>query len=231
MKDPVAMYPLKYRSKDASRCDNVDAELFNNDNELSSWPNGEVFFRRSQINTIRITNNNGTWKFKTMTMLLQFRPSTLDKRPIVQFAAHGMSVLLLSLQENHLHFSIYSKCDNKIISRELIQKFAEEDQVERKWHSVAVTYSHATGNVTLHSGQWLYNGYLGNMEIEPQYIYLGNNMKNMAGAGNRNGQYSEKGFAGKLKCFMLYRRILNVSEMEEAERVCNNLANNKSKLT
>lgn len=92
-----------------------------------------------------------------------------------------------------------------------------------KWYSVGVTYSHATGNVTLYSDKGgFYKGFLGILEIEePEYVYLGNNMESVTGGSPQ--QHSSGPYFGKMECFMVYRRSLSFSEIQQAMNLCENL--------
>ena len=227
--DPVAVYPLKGKvtTRDASTCNNSDAELLDESGNKMSDVNlkEHVLLRPGGIRTIRITNNDGNLKVKSLTILIRIRPRASGSRAIVAFSAQGKSVLLFSLQENEIRFSLNSS-DGEYLSANMMLDSKGKVQ-ERDWYSLAVTYSHTTGNVSLHSSESKsYRGFLGTLEVEePEYVYLGNNMESEKGGSNE--QHSLEPFNGKLECFMLYRRTLKFSETLQAMNLCQTLPNDK----
>ena len=226
--DPVAVYPLKDTvvTRDASMCNNQEAEMLDESgNKISDENRKHVTFRPEEINTIRITNNNGKLKVKSLTIVLKIKPRVIGNRTIVAFSTQGKSVLLLSLQQNELRFSPNAG-NGEYLSAGMILDSKGKVQ-EREWYSLAVTYSHTTGIVTLHSSksQTAYRRFLGILDVEePEYVYLGNNMDS---AGGSSEEHSLKPFLGRMECFMLYRRSLNFSEILQAMNLCQKLPNDK----
>ena len=217
--DPVAMYPLQATEKDKSRCANGDAEYVDDERPLS-WPTELKFPVDNSTRVVRITNNNGNFKLKDMTMIILFRASDRGMRTLAQFVAHEKPILLLSLDDLDLHFSLHSKCENKTRIKKL--KLVARNTAIKQWTFAAVTYNQTSGYATLyaggnstHSAHW---GYV-NIE-EPQEIYLGNNIEFMTEASHDNGQKSPKNFFGKMKCFILYRRTLDFSQITNVKRFC-----------
>ena len=225
--DPVAVYPFKgtVLTRDASKCNNEDAEMLDESgNKISDQNRQQVTFKPEEISTIRITNNNGNLKVKSLTIVLRIKPRVSGNRIIVVFSAQGKSVLLLSLQENELRFATKAS-DGEYLSANMMLDSKGKVR-EREWYLLAVTYSHTTGNVTLHSSESeSYRGFLGVLDLEePEYVYLGNNMESALGS---NKQPSLKPFLGRMECFMLYRRSLNPLEILEAMELCQKLPDDK----
>lgn len=226
--DPVAVYPLKDTvvTRDASMCNNQEAEMLDESgNKISDENRKHVTFRPEEISTIRITNNNGKLKVKSLTIVLKIKPRVIGNRTIVAFSTQGKSVLLLSLQQNELRFSP-SAGNGEYLSAGIMLDSKGKVQ-EREWYSLAVTYSHTTGIVTLHSSksQTAYRRFLGILDVEePEYVYLGNNMDS---ARDSSEEHSLKPFLGRMECFMLYRRSLNFSEILQAMNLCQKLPNDK----
>ena len=226
--DPVAVYPLEGTviTRDASMCNNGEAEMLDESgNIVSDVKQKHVTLSLGGIRTIRITNNNGNLKVKSLAILIGVRFRRSGSRTIVAFSAQGKSVLLLSLQQNEIRFSLNSS-DGEYLSASVMLDSKGRVQ-EREWYSLAVTYSHTTGNVTLHSDKAEpYSGFLGTLEVEePEYVYLGNNMESVT--GDSNEQHSPEPFLGRLECFMLYRRSLKVSEILQAMNLCQKLPKDK----
>lgn len=226
--DPVAVYPLKGTvvTRDASMCNNQEAEMLDESgNKISDENRKHVTFRPEEISTIRITNNNGKLKVKSLTIVLMIKPRVIGNRTIVAFSTQGKSVLLLSLQQNELRFSPNAG-NGEYLSAGMMLDSKGKVQ-EREWYSLAVTYSHTTGIVTLHSSksQTAYRRFLGILDVvEPEYVYLGNNMDSV---GSSSEEHSLKPFLGRMECFMLYRRSLNFSEILQAMNLCQKLPNDK----
>lgn len=226
--DPVAVYPLKGTAKDVSMCNNEEAEMFDEaGSKMSVWPD-RVTFTRHGLRTIRITNNDGNLNVKSLTILIRIRTPLQQQQAggntIVQFFAQGKSVLQLLLHENNLNFFMYSRSDGEHLSAKLMMTSNGNMKI-REWYSVAATYSHVTGNVTLYSNTGGFsNGFLGLLEVEePEYVYLGNNMESVTEASNEH--HSPGRFFGRMECFMLYRRNLNFSEIRLALNLCQELLN------
>ena len=211
------MYPLRATEKDVSRCANGDAQYVD-DGTTKSWPRKLSSFPKNKLTTvIRITNNDGNFKLKDLTMIILFRAADLGMRTLAQFVAHDKPILLLSLDDSNLHFSLYSKCENKTRIKKL--KVAKHTR-KAQWKFAAVTYNQTSGYATLyygstHSAHW---GYV-NIQ-EPQYIYLGNNIEFMSGASNQDEKEIPENFSGKMKCFILYRRALDFSQITKVESFC-----------
>ena len=225
--DPVAVYPFKgtVLTRDASMCNNEDAEMLNESgNKMSDQNRKEVTFKPGEISTIRITNNNGNLKVKSLTIVLRIKPRVSGNRIIVVFSAQGKSVLLLSLQGNELRFSTNAS-DGGYLSANMMLDSKGKVR-EREWYSLAVTYNHTNGIVTLHSSESeSYRGFLGILDSqEPEFVYLGNNMES---AGGSYEQHSLKPFLGRMECFMLYCRSLNFVEILEAMDLCQKLRDDK----
>ena len=228
--DPVVAYPLKgsFRTRDASMCNNGEAEMLDRfGNKMSDESGDFVAFRQNGIRTIRIKNNNGNLNVKSLTILIRIRPrETGSTKTIVAFSAQGKLVLLLSLQQDSLRFSLNSSDGERLSASMIIDSKGKVE--ERKWYSFAITYSHTTGHVTLHSSSGEpYSGFLGFCEVEePEYVYLGNNIESVMGSSNPE-QRSLQPFLGKMECFMVYRRSLSVSEIAQANNLCEKLQNDK----
>ena len=226
--DPVAVYPLKgtVATRDASKCNNEEAEMLDKSGSKISNGNGDqATFKPDELCTIRITNNNGNLKVKSLTILLRIKFRVTGNRTIVAFSAQGKSVLLLSLQQNEIRFSMNAS-DGEYVSAKTMLDSKGKVQ-EREWYSLAVSYSHITGFVTLRSseGKSAYRGFLGILDVEEtEYVYLGNNMQ--SAAGSREHHYLNP-FLGRMECFMLYRRSLNFSEILQAMDLCQKLPNDK----
>ena len=205
------MYPLKGTEKDVSRCANGDAQYLSSPRKSPSFPVGKL------KKVIRITNNDGNLKLKDLTMIIRFKASDLGMRTLAQFVAHDKPILLLSLDDRDLHFSLYSKCENNMRIKKL--KVATSMAI-KNWTFAAVTYNQTSGYATLyygstHSAHW---GYV-NIQ-EPQYIYLGNNIEFMSEASNQDEQMTPENFFRKMKCFILYRRALDFSQITKVESFC-----------
>ena len=217
--DPVAMYPLQAMENDISRCDNGDAQYLD-DGKTLPWPTKSPSFHVSKLTrVIRITNKDGNFKLKDLTMIIRFRASTLGMWTLAQFVAHDKPILLLSLDDRNLHFSLHSKCENKMRIKKL--KVANSTAM-KDWTFAAVTYNQTSGYATLyagdgstHSARW---GYV-NIQ-EPQYIYLGNNIEFMREASDHDEQEAPENFSGKIRCFILYRRALEFSQITKVESFC-----------
>ena len=226
--DPVAVYPLKgtVPTRDASKCNNEEAEMLDKSgSKISNGNRDQVTFKPDELSTIRITNNNGNLKVKSLTILLKIKFRVTGIRTIVAFSVQGKSVLLLSLQQNEIRFSMNAS-DGKYVSAKTMLDSKGKVQ-EREWYSLAVSYSHITGFVTLHSSESksAYREFLGILDVEePEYVYLGNNMQS---AGGSSEHHSLNPFLGRMECFMLYRRGLNFSEILQAMDLCQKLPNDK----
>lgn len=223
------MYPLKgkVKARDVSMCNNGEAEMFDESgHKISDLRSEHVRFRPQGLTTIRITSNNGSLKVKSLAILIRIRPDRVGRNTIVQFLAQGKSVLQLSLQENNLDFSMYSRSDGEHLSAKLMMN-SNGNMKAGEWYSVAATYSHVTGNVTLYSSTGRFsNGFLGILEVEePEYVYLGNNMESMTGGSHE--QHSSGPFLGGMRCFIMYRRSLNFSEILQAMNLCKKLPHDK----
>ena len=213
------MYPLRGTEKDVSRCANGEAQYVDKGKTLS-WPRKPSSFPKNKLTTvIRITNNDGNFKLKDLTMIILFRASTLGMGTLAQFVAHDKPILLLSLDDSNLHFSLYSKCENKTRIKKLkVVKRTGNAQ----WKFAAVTYNQTSGYATLYAGDGsIHSAHWGYVNIqEPQYIYLGNNIEFMSGASNQDEQKTPENFSGKMKCFILYRRALDFSQIAKVESFC-----------
>ena len=210
------MYPLQGTENDTSRCDNGDAQYFE-DGKTLSWPKNFLVKKRTTV--IRITNNDGNFKLKDLTMIILFRAADLGMRTLAQFVAHDKPILLLSLDDSNLHFSLYSKCENKTRIKKL--KVVKRSR-NAQWKFAAVTYNQTSGYATLYNGSGsTHSAHWGYVNIqEPQYIYLGNNIEFMSGASNQDEQKTPENFSGKMKCFILYRRALDFSQIAKVESFC-----------
>ena len=223
--DPVAVYPLTGTivTRDASMCNNGEAEMLDESgNKMSDVKPGTVSLREGGIRTIRITNNNGNLKIKSLTIVLRVRVRTSGSRIIVAFSAQGKSVLLFSLHwPNEIRVSLNSS-DGEYLSAGMMVD-SKGKVKEREWYLLAVTYNHTSGIVTLYSSEGeRYRGVLGTLELEePEYVYLGNNVESVMGGSNE--QHSLEPLLGRLECFMLYRRSLAFSEILQAMNLCQNL--------
>ncbi len=195
--------------------------MFRRGYKMPSWP--ASLFHPSGRRTVRITNNHGNLKVKSMSILVKIKPLQAGSQTIVQFSAQGKLNLLLSLQENFLTFSMYSKSDSEPLSAKIMLNSNAGQSFTGTWYSVGVTYSHVTGNVTLYSDKGgFYKGFLGILEIEePEYVYLGNNMESVTGGTPQ--QHSSGFYLGKMECFMVYRRCLKFPEIQQALNLCENL--------
>ena len=228
--DPVAVYPLKGRvtTRDASMCNNGEAEMLDESgNKMSDVAGEYVTLKKHHIRTIRITNNNGNLKVKSLTIFIRIKPIQAGRRTIVAFSAQGKSVLLISLRNNWIWFSMKSSDGEQLsASTKLDSKGKLQNQ---EWYSLAATYNHTTGNVTLRSSKGEpYSGFLGILEVEePEYVYLGNNMKSESVTGVSNEHHSLNPFLGGMECFMVYRRSLSFSEILQARDLCENLPYDK----
>ena len=217
------MYPLRDTEKDVSRCANGDAQYFD-DGETLSWPRKSLSFPENKLTTvIRITNNDGYLKLKDLTMIIGFRASDLGMRTLAQFVAHDKPILLLSLDDRDLHFSLYSKCENNMRIKKL--KVATSMTI-KNWTFAAVTYNQTSGYATLYAGDGsTHSAHWGYVNIqEPQFIYLGNNIKFMSEASDQDEQEIPENFSGKMRCFILYRRALDFSQITKVERFCRKIA-------
>lgn len=225
--DPVVVYPFKgsFRTRDASMCNNGEAEMLDEFGNKISDERDFVAFRLNGIRTIRIKNNNGNLNVKSLTILLRIRiRESGSTRTIVAFSAQGKPVLLLSLQQNNVRFSLNSSDGERLSATMILDSKGVE---ERKLYSLAVAYSHTTGHVTLYSSSGEpYSGFLGFYEVEePEYVYLGNNKESVMGRSNE--QHSLEQFLGRMECFMVYRRSLSFSEIPQADNLCERLLNDK----
>ena len=221
--DPVAMYPLQGTENDTSRCDNGDAQYFD-DGKILSWPiRAPGFLVKKRTRVIRITNNDGNFKLKDLTMIIHFRAADLGMRTLAQFVAHDKPILLLSLDDRDLHFSLYSKCENNMRIKKL--KVATSMKI-KNWTFAAVTYNQTSGYATLYAGDGsTHSAHWGYVNIqEPQVIYLGNNIKFMSEASDQDEQEIPENFSGKMKCFILYRRALDFSQITKVESFCRKIA-------
>ena len=213
------MYPLRGTEKDVSRCANGDAQYVE-DNKTLSWPTMSPSFPVKNLKTfIRITNNDGNFKIKDLTMIIRFRAFKPGMGTLAQFVAHDKPILLLSLDDRDLHFSLYSKCENKTRINKL--KVAMSIKINR-WTIAAVTYNQTSGWATLYAGDDLtHSAHWGYVDIqEPQYIYLGNNIEFMREASDYDVKEAPENFSGKMKCFILYRRALDFSQITKVESFC-----------
>ena len=221
--DPVAMYPLQGTENDISRCDNGDAQYFD-DGKTLSWPiRAPGFLVKKRTRVIRITNNDGNFKLKDLTMIIHFRAADLGMRTLAQFVAHDKPILLLSLDDRDLHFSLYSKCENNMRIKKL--KVATSMKI-KNWTFAAVTYNQTSGYATLYAGDGsTHSAHWGYVNIqEPQFIYLGNNIKFMSEASDQDEQEIPENFSGKMRCFILYRRALDFSQITKVESFCRKIA-------
>jgi len=227
--DPVAVYPLKGTviTRDASMCNNGEAEMLDESgNKMPNERMEHVSLSKSGIRTIRITNNNGNIKVKSLAILIRVRLRTSGSRIIVAFSAQGRSVLLFSLHwPNEIRFSLNSS-DGEYLSAGMMLD-SKGRVKEREWYTLGVTYNHTSGNVTLYSSEGEpYSGSLGTLELEePEYVYVGNNKESVMGGSSE--QHSLEPFLGRLECFMLYRRSLKLSEILQAMDLCDKLPNDK----
>ena len=215
----MAMYPLRGTEKDVSHCANGDVQYFDDEKTLS-WPRRSPSFPVDKLKkVIRITNNDGNLKLKDLTMIIRFKASDLGMRTLAQFVAHDKPILLLSFDDRDLHFSMYLKCENKTRIKKL--NVAKRSRKEH-WTLVAVTYNQTSGYATLYAGDGsTHSAHWGYVNIqEPQYIYLGNNIEFMSGASNQDEQKTPENFSGKIKCFILYRRALDFSQIAKVESFC-----------
>ena len=215
----MAMYPLRGTEKDVSHCANGDVQYFDDEQTLS-WLRRSPSFPVDKLKkVIRITNNDGNLKLKDLTMIIRFKASDLGMRTLAQFVAHDKPILLLSFDDRDLHFSMYLKCENKTRIKKL--NVAKRLRKEH-WTLVAVTYNQTSGYATLYAGDGsTHSAHWGYVNIqEPQYIYLGNNIEFMSGASNQDEQKTPKNFSGKMKCFILYRRALDFSQIAKVESFC-----------
>ena len=213
------MYPLRGTEKDVSRCANGDAQYVE-DNKTLSWPTMSPSFPVKNLKTfIRITNNDGNFKIKDLTMIIRFRAFKPGMGTLAQFVAHDKPILLLSLDDRDLHFSLYSKCENKTRINKL--KVAMSIKINR-WTIAAVTYNQTSGWATLYAGDGrIHSARWGYVDIqEPQYIYLGNNIEFMREASDYDVKEAPENFSGKMKCFILYRRALDFSQITKVESFC-----------
>ena len=213
------MYPLRGTEKDVSRCANGDAQYFDDRKNLS-WPRMSPSFPVDKLKkVIRITNNDGNLRLKDLTMIIRFKAADLGVRTLAQFVAHEKPILLLSLDDCDLHFSLYSKCENKTRINKL--KVAMSIKINR-WTIAAVTYNQTSGWATLYAGDDLtHSAHWGYVDIqEPQYIYLGNNIEFMREASDYDVKEAPENFSGKMKCFILYRRALDFSQITKVESFC-----------
>ena len=222
--DPVVVYPFKgsFRNRDASMCNNGEAEMLDEfGNKISDERGDTATFGRNGIRTIRIKNNNGNLNVKSLTILIRIKlRESGSTRTIVEFSAQGKPIFLLSLQQNNLRFSLNSSDGERLNASMILDSKGVE---ERKFYSLAVAYSHTTGHVTLYSSSGEpYSGFLGFYEVEePEYVYLGNNMESVMGRSNE--QHSLEQFLGRMECFMVYRRSLSFSEIPQADNLCERL--------
>ena len=213
------MYPLRGTEKDVSRCANGDAQYFDDRKNLS-WPRMSPSFPVDKLKkVIRITNNDGNLRLKDLTMIIRFKAADLGVRTLAQFVAHEKPILLLSLDDCDLHFSLYSKCENKTRINKL--KVAMSIKINR-WTIAAVTYNQTSGWATLYAGDGrIHSAHWGYVDIqEPQYIYLGNNIEFMREASDYDVKEAPENFSGKMKCFILYRRALDFSQITKVESFC-----------
>ena len=211
------MYPLRGTEKDVSRCANGDAQYFDDGKTLPRPRRSPSFPVDKLTKVIRITNNDGNLKLKDLTMIIGFKASDLGMRTLAQFVAHDKPILLLSLDDRDLHFSLYSKCENKTRIKKLnVVKRTRKEH----WTFVAVTYNQTSGYATLYNGS-THSAHWGYVNIqEPQYIYLGNNIEFMSGASNHDEQKTLENFFRKMRCFILYRRALDFSQIAKVESFC-----------
>ena len=205
---------------DTSRCDNGDAQYFE-DGKTLSWPKNFLVKKRTTV--IRITNNDGNFKLKDLTMIIHFRAADLGMRTLAQFVAHDKPILLLSLDDRDLHFSLYSKCENNMRIKKL--KVATSMTI-KNWTFAAVTYNQTSGYATLYAGDGsTHSAHWGYVNIqEPQVIYLGNNIKFMSEASDQDEQEIPENFSGKMRCFILYRRALDFSQITKVRSFCRKIA-------
>ena len=62
------------------------------------------------------------------------------------------------------------------------------------------------------------------MDIErPEYVFLGNTLESII--ENSTDQHPSGSFYGSMKCFMVYNRGLNFSEIQQAMDLCKKLSN------
>ena len=217
------MYPLGCTEEDVSRCANGDAQYFDDRKNLS-WPRMSPSFPVDKLKkVIRITNNDGNFKLKDLTMIIRFKASDLGVRTLAQFVANDKPILLLSLDDRDLHFSLYSKCENNMRIKKL--KVAKSMTI-KNWTFAAVTYNQTSGYATLYAGDGsTHSAHWGYVNIqEPQFIYLGNNIKFMSEASDQDEQEIPENFSGKMKCFILYRRALDFSQITKVESFCRKIA-------
>ena len=214
------MYPLQGTKNDTSRCDNGDAQYFD-DGETLSWPKNFLVKKRATV--IRITNNDANFKLKDLTMIILFRAADLGMRTLAQFVAHDKPILLLSLDDRDLHFSLYSKCENNMRIKKL--KVATSMTI-KNWTFAAVTYNQTSGYATLYAGDGsTHSAHWGYVNIqEPQFIYLGNNIEFMSEASDQDEQEIPENFSGKMRCFILYRRALDFSQITKVRSFCRKIA-------
>ena len=74
--DPVVVYPFKgsFRTRDASMCNNGEAEMLDEfGNKISDEKGDTATFGRNGIRTIRIKNNNGNLNVKSLTILIRIK--------------------------------------------------------------------------------------------------------------------------------------------------------------
>ena len=213
------MYPLRGTEKDVSRCANGDAQYFDGGKTLSGPRMSPSFPVDKLKKVIRITNNDGNLKLKDLTMIIRFKASNLGMRTLAQFVAHDKPILLLSLDDRDLHFSLYSKCENNMRIKKL--KVATSMTI-KNWTFAAVTYNQTSGYATLYAGDGsIHSAHWGYVNIqEPQYIYLGNNIEFMSGASNHDEQKTPENFFRKMRCFILYRRALDFSQIAKVGSFC-----------